>query len=313
MRRGLVCLLAVGFLLAARDACADEAPPPITIDGSAEYVIQPSRYDGLLRLMIWAPKGTPPAGGYPVIYAFDADMYFGYLSNAASGLQFKARWTGRDPAILVGIGYPKGTFNLAQRNYDLTPPSESYRLPERPNGKPWSKMGGGERFLEALVKDIKPFVAARYAVDEARETLFGHSFGGMMVLHALFIRPAAFDRYVAASPSIWFNDKAVLQKAEMFVKSDVSTPDGPIPLKILVGGEEQTFTNWERNGRTGMDKREAWFAETRMIDNARELVDWLRSAAPRKVAVEFEIIAGAGHGGVVPPAAYQGIQFALEK
>ncbi len=311
MRRSLVCLLAVGLLLAARSACAENASPQVTIAGSAEHVIHSAGYGGRLRLMVWAPTGKPPIDGYPVVYAFDSDLYFGYLSNAAAQLQFKARWTGRDPVIMVGIGYPKGEFTLSQRNYDLTPPSETYSLPARPNDKPWSKMGGGDRFLDTLINDIKPYIAARYPVDEKRETLFGHSFGGMMVLYSLFTRPAAFDRYVAASPSIWFNDKVVLQKANAFAKQGAEAVSGPIPLKIIVGREEQTFTNWERNGRTGLDKREAWFAVTRMVDNARELVDWMRETVPERVAVDLEIVVGAGHGSVVPTAAYQGTQFAL--
>lgn len=309
MGRTFALCLAVGVMLAAGRTYSDESVPAVEIDGSAEHIVQSPSHDGALRLMVWQPSGKPPKGGYPVMYAFDSDLYFGYLSNAVSAIQFKARWTGRNPAILVGIGYPEGAFTLAQRNYDLTPPSERFDMPPRPNGKPWSKMGGGDAFLDALINDIKPFIAARYPVDETRETLFGHSFGGMMVLHTLFTRPDAFERYVAASPSIWFNDKAVLKRAATFAKT--ARRSAPIPLKIVLGGNEQTLTDWERNGRAGLEAREAWFAATRMVDNAREFVAWAQKEMSDDLRIDFDVVAGEGHGSVVPTAAYRGVLFAL--
>jgi iron(III)-enterobactin esterase len=36
--------------------------------------------------------------------------------------------------------------------------------------------------------------------------LWGHSYGGLLVLHALLTRPGEFAHYAAASPSLWWTD-----------------------------------------------------------------------------------------------------------
>ena len=53
---------------------------------------------------------------------------------------------------------------------------------------------------------------ARVAVDPARQSLWGHSYGGLFVLHTLLRQPATFQRYIAADPSFWWHDGFILQE-----------------------------------------------------------------------------------------------------
>ncbi|MBF3166256.1 ferric enterobactin esterase PfeE, partial [Pseudomonas aeruginosa] len=70
--------------------------------------------------------------------------------------------------------------------------------------------GGADAFLDLLRDGMRPAVAAQAPLDTARQTLWGHSYGGLLVLHALFTRPGEFARYAAASPSLWWRDGAIL-------------------------------------------------------------------------------------------------------
>lgn len=306
-------LLTAGIMLMAGTSVADikVAGAPVEIEGASEHIITSSVTGETIRILVWVPSGEAPAAGYPVLYAFDGGKHFGHLSDSAETLVGRARFTGRTPAMVVGIGYPKGDYTLGRRNFDLTPPSDHYDMPDRPNGKPWPKMGGGDLFLDTVEKDIKPFVRTHYPADAKRETLFGHSFGGLMVLRALFTRPDSYARFVAASPSIWFNGKQILKDAETFLNAPRAGNPTPIPLRISVGGNEQTQHHWERNGRGGTEARIAWLTSNRMVGNARDLADDLRARGGGKIDLEFDVFDGEDHGSVVPAAIYHALVYAI--
>lgn len=74
--------------------------------------------------------------------------------------------------------------------------------------------GGVDEFFDLLDQHMRPMVAAVAPIDPARQTLWGHSYGGLAVLHALFTRPGAFSDYAAASPSLWWRDGAIVREAQ---------------------------------------------------------------------------------------------------
>jgi len=169
------------------------------------------------RILIASPTEPPPSGGYPVLYALDGDATFLTMAEAVRLQTRKPH--GFDPAVVVGIGYPSGEpFDMSRRCYDFTMPAADGTLPERPDGRTWPEHGGADLFLDFLERELLPFVGERFSVDPGKQTLFGHSLGGLFVLHALFSRPALFARYVAGSPSIWWGDGAILKEFEAFVR-----------------------------------------------------------------------------------------------
>lgn len=54
-------------------------------------------------------------------------------------------------------------------------------------------------------------VEAVLPIDPDRQSLFGHSFGGLFVLYSLFTRPSAFTTWIAASPSIYWENRTIDQ------------------------------------------------------------------------------------------------------
>src|ERR1041385_6724924 len=132
------------------------------------------------RVFVSTPFRADPAKKYPVVYLFDGNWYFGPASINATESSV--------PAIFVGIGYPTDDNSAygARRGNDLT-------LSRDPNDKGDTERGGGRGFLRFVNEEVKPFIAAHYAVDPAQQILYGKSLGGLMVLHQLFSDPTAFS------------------------------------------------------------------------------------------------------------------------
>ncbi|GGG10840.1 hypothetical protein GCM10010912_64080 [Paenibacillus albidus] len=172
-----------------------------SMEGSVEWVMHSAHNGREYRIYISVPKGAPPAGGYPVIYALDGDAVFGTLAEAARLQTRKPH--GYDPAVIVGIGYPsREPFDMSRRCYDFTTPALAENLPVRPRGEGWPESGGADNFLDFIQHELKPELTAAYPLHPHRQTVFGHSLGGLLVLHALFSRPKLWQTMLqAALPS----------------------------------------------------------------------------------------------------------------
>ena len=73
------------------------------------------------RIIVSAPQGPAPKGGFPVIYVLDGDAWFGTAVEIAKMREYEKL----DPAIVVGIGYPSHSFfDALGRSFDFTPPGE---------------------------------------------------------------------------------------------------------------------------------------------------------------------------------------------
>lgn len=196
-------------------------------DGGPEY-----------RVSVWAPSGAqPPRGGYPVVYMLDGNAVFESLTRTASALP-----PGQSlQAVVVGIGYDDAErFNVTARSYDYTPPSPGAEAPRGsprdPDARGWAKPGGGaDRFLGILQQRIQPLVERRYAVDASNRTLYGHSYGGLFALHVALRQPQAFQHYVAASPSIWWNGNFILQS----LAHPAPAPASGVDVTVMAGSEAQ--------------------------------------------------------------------------
>jgi predicted alpha/beta superfamily hydrolase len=152
--------------------------------------------DGQRHYEVWLgkPDRPVPASGYPVLYMLDGNAALGTLKAD----ELRALNLGVGP-VLVAIGYAGGKrIDRDGRTLDYTPgPHGSDPMTGLPTG-------GADAFLDLLEQRIKPAVAQRLVVDTHQQTLWGHSYGGLLVLDALLSRPHSFQHYVAASPSLWW-------------------------------------------------------------------------------------------------------------
>jgi uncharacterized protein len=247
-----------------RDAAAHE---PVALPWSTQFDLASKISGRTYRIFVFAPPLPPPEAGYPVLVALDGNMTFPIAAAMASMYAFSGC-----PTLVVGVGYPASPLEIQMLRFrDLTPPTPPEGIPKRPGIPPLGPehFGGASEFRGFLTEELRPAIAAAHKVDPAREALFGFSLGGLFVLETLFNQPDAYSRYMAASPSIWWNDSAVLADEAGFVRAIEAGAASPRVL-ISVGDREQLVPSRLPGGMSAEDA-EALIAEGRMVDNAWEL------------------------------------------
>lgn len=173
------------FLLAlpAAEAAQPLAVLDLAADGGRSY-----------RVEVRRPPVPPPSPGYPVLYLLDGNAALTSLPEDVTGR-----------VLIVAIGHHGSSrFDVAGRVFDFTPALTGGD--EFDPLVPARRAGGAQAFAAFIERRVKPAVAAVYPVDASRQGLWGHSYGGLFVLHTLLTRPADFRCYAAASPSLWWRD-----------------------------------------------------------------------------------------------------------
>jgi predicted alpha/beta superfamily hydrolase len=124
-----------------------------------------------------------------------------------------------------------------------------------------------------------------------------------MVLRQLFRNPSAFQTYIAASPSISWNNQAVLADEGSFSQEAKA---GKLHLKLLI-------TSAELEQYRGTDPKQLeWAQRSRMVDNASDLAGRLKLLAPEDVAVDYVLFPGEYHFSVSLACLGRGLCFALK-
>lgn len=249
------------------------------------------------RIFLAWPAEEPPPAGFPVIYLLDANAAFGTMVEAVRMQSRHPPATGVEPAVVVGIGYPvEEPFDIVRRTYDLTPPLPAGQ--PVPIGDPTGgrAVGGAADMLDFIAAELMPEIEGRLAVDPSRRAIFGHSFGGLFVLHALFSQPGLFSTYAAASPSIWWRGRAILDEEEAFGRRRDHIRPGT-RLVMTVGALEQVPGQAGGDGPSAPDR-----SARRMIDNARELAGRLAALAPGRLDVHFSVLPDETHASSLPVA-----------
>lgn len=164
------------------------------------------------RIFLGLPAVPPPATGYSALVALDGNASFPALWH------LREQIAPQQPVMLVGIGYPVETRNdTTRRWFDLTSPGKQ-PVPAQPGlrGPGDRPTGGQDAFLTMIADALLPLLRRDHQVDISALTFFGHSLGGLFVLHTLFTRPGLFARYAAADASTWWNAGEALREAAAF-------------------------------------------------------------------------------------------------
>ncbi|MET0376114.1 MAG: alpha/beta hydrolase-fold protein [Rhizorhabdus sp.] len=191
------------------------------------------------RIFVSRPSQPAPSGGFPVLTVLDGNALF-----AAFAAERRVEEFGKQPGgamIVVGVGYPnEQVYDLPRRIYDMTPPWPG-KVPASMAPLAGMKTGGNEHLARFLIEQLRPEIARRYQIAANRQSLFGHSLGGLFALHMLYTRPGAFDAIVAASPSQWWLDQAILAEERAFIKRLAATKiTAPARLLLLTGEHDET-------------------------------------------------------------------------
>jgi len=270
------------------------------------------------RIILANPSGPAPAAGYPVIYVVDGNAWTALVSEIIRGNMGVGVQSRVEPAVVVGIGYPTDqAFDLTRRTLDFTSPLP----PGHFDSNIRDPTGGDIALMDFIDNVVKPVVEARFKVDQTRQTLLGHSLGGLFTLLTMCNWPQSFQTYVALSPSIWWNHDALLQEARQFVDK----ADRPQKLRVFlsVGDLEQYMTpayfnrtrevlrssfDTEAKADAEGDKEMRAMKSRTMVDNVRRMAKLLTAGHVQTKFVEFP---DEDHFSVIPAALGRAVPFAL--
>jgi uncharacterized protein len=180
-------------------------------------------------------------------------------------------------------------------------------VPNDVQGKPLDT--GGAQAFETFVNETLPrAIETRTQVVPRARMLFGHSLGGFFVLHDALAHPQAYSRYMAASPSIWWNGAELLANVRASAQSSAGKTShdaqARIPLAIRIGGDEQKLAP---NAPPARVERVTHAA---MLDNARTFVDILHTTPALGFDADFQIYAGQNHVSYLPAAISEAVGLA---
>ncbi len=181
------------------------------------------------RLFLAVPHGPAPAGGWPVLYMLDGNAAFDFLTP-----QDLAQAPG---LVIVGIGYDTDRqFARELRTLDFTAPDGPGDGLRPDPVHPGRTAGGAAIFHDRLTGPLRAAAEQGLAIDPARRTLWGHSFGGLFTLYALLARPWGFARHAAISPSIWWDEPLIRRIAQ--AATSAAAP-ARMPLLVALGDREK--------------------------------------------------------------------------
>jgi uncharacterized protein len=269
---------------------------PSILSGKRSFSLKSGIVDQEFVIDVAAPI-TPQAAGqrWPVVYVLDANGTFGMAAQTARLLQLARALP---PLVMVGVGYRLGSptdtlgklFGLRTRDFAPTV-DVRYVAQGRAAPPPFThpadlQPGQAHKFLAFITEELKPFVESLFPVDPADQSLLGISLGGLFVLHVLFTSPTSFSRYLAGSPSIWWDDGVVLrEEAELAIK------DLNVRLFISAGALE-----------------EADAPAYRPVSNVQELAARLSSRSFEGLKMTCHVFPEETHASVVPATLSRGLR-----
>ena len=200
----------------------------------------PSRFLSTSRdLIVYLPPGYEPDGRrYPVMYLQDGQNLFD-PATAFGGQDWQADITADrliaegaiEPLILVGI------HNTGIRRISEYTPTRDPHI---------RKGGKADRYAEMLAREIKPFIDREYRTRKgvAYSGVGGSSLGGLVSLAAALHYPRVFGRVAVLSPSVWWDNRAILKLVESYSTRlrprlwlDAGTAEGHAPHQVIADVE----------------------------------------------------------------------------
>lgn len=311
-----------------------EGTRPVVMAGALRIEFSSKINQRRYAICVGLPRVVPQRNGCPVLYVLDGDWYF---ATALEAVRASA-----PEAAVVGIGYPTDEgyiesvlrrheplpawtrdevpFRVAvclERMYDLSLPARDDVLAGDLLQDRWSMrakdVGGLDSFLEVLEAEIKPRVAALVSSDVSSQAIFGHSLGGLAVIHALFVAPTTFRTFIGASPSLWWSEGAVLRDESRLAEAVRAGMASPRVL-ITAGSEEQT-PDLRLAAKLGLNvgEYENHVRKHRVVDAARELTERLQSLVGRGELelADYAVFAQQDHNISAWPALGRAVSFAF--
>lgn len=241
-------------------------------------------YSNILKedrvLNIYLPADYDSTQRYPVIYLLDgaADEDFIHVVGLVQYNTFP--WINQiPPSIVIGIANTnrKRDFTSA-----TTVENDKKLIPVH---------GGSDKFINFIAQELQPYINSKYKTN-GNETLIGQSLGGLLATEILFTSPQLFERYIIISPSLWWNDGALLRAQ---------------PSILQVNYKQSTDIY------IGVGKEGSIDGKHIMEDDAKLLAEKLQKAPSQNIKVYFDYLPAEDHATVTHPALFNAFRMLYPK
>lgn len=263
------------YLAAALAACA---PPAIPADkpcnchkqaSLGETFTLDSKVLGEKRVInVYVPPDYSQSMRYPVLYMPDGGMAEDF-PHVVGSVDVSIKNGVIRPLIVVGV-------ENTERRRDLVGPTV---VADEQKAAPHA--GGADKFRRFLREELKPYIAAHYAVS-GESALVGESLAGLFAIETLLVDPTLFDGYISADPSVWWNEHS------------------------LVNGAAVDIARWPTLGPKQLYVATADYEETQQA--IADLLTTLRAIHPDGLVWTYEPMPTEHHSTIFPTAALHGIR-----
>jgi len=276
------------------------------LPGTVYFDLAPASGGEPYRIFLFMPDGEPPSEGWPLLVTTDGNATFPF---AFSSLVTQAPYptgTGVSWGVVAAIGYPgDAPYNALRRAWDLGPPPiKSY--PPYFEGGPPVRVGGTAELLDFIEMQLFPRLAEMVQLDIKRRSLFGHSFGGLFTLYALFERPGLFANWIAASPTIYWEDSEILNNETSRHRIPGNTAFLHLSAGEFEGDSLAPFQSRNKDAATRLEKKKT----ERTVALAQEMAERL-NGSDDGIRTQFELFAGQTHMSVLGPAVNRAVSIAF--
>jgi predicted alpha/beta superfamily hydrolase len=217
--------------------------------------------------------------------------------------------------VVVGIGYPnsKAVYDF-RRGADLTPATADgkYEMPNDKHGNPRTDLtfGKASEHLEFIQRDVMSYVYGSLLsipqLRSGRKALFGHSYGGIFALNALFTAPTLFSTFIAASPITWWNNCSITKEQEAAFCARHEPIDSPASLFLTWGFGQQSLTKRPDESQEAFQERQDIAENVQMKDGVLAMASRLRSCQKLRTVLTHEF-PDEDHGSVAVTSLQMGI------
>ncbi|RNF85493.1 alpha/beta hydrolase [Lysobacter psychrotolerans] len=184
---------------------APDATPARTLLAQT-FTIESTVLGETRRINVYTPPGYEAADTrYPVLYMPDGGVEEDFPHVSAT-LEAGILAGQMRPVLLVGI-------ENTERRRDMTGPTH---VAEDRTIAP--RVGGSAAFRAFIRDELMPEADRRLRGD-GQTAIIGESLAGLFIVETFFTEPTLFDGYIALSPSLWWNNKALLRAAPAWLQA----------------------------------------------------------------------------------------------
>jgi len=221
----------------------------------------------------------------PLILCLDGSWTAGTVRDATRIMSM----SGEAPeAIVVGLSFNDQSMSAYLRSRARWFCPTQWVPPEivGVKGAQAEDIGHALTYLAFIRDHVLPRLEADFRISE--RWLVGHSFSGLFGFRTLFAEPELFDKYLLASPSIWWDSTVIFD-----IEAEYAAGNDDLQAKVfLTAGEDEDLLGGEFN----------------MCNNVEDMVDRLKGRGYRSLLVSHEILAGESHSSTIGGAISSGLR-----